>query len=160
KTQVGAVSFARYSEYANIIIPALGAVPLTKLRPEEISEMCSKALDSGRRDGKEGGLSPRTVRQIHSTLKQALARACVWPAIPYNPAALTRPPKVQHKEMKTIDTEATAKMIDAARGTSIFIPVLLGVLCGLRRGEICALRWRNVDLENGQLAVVASRSRD
>jgi integrase len=48
---------------------------------------------------------------------------------------------------------------DAARQTSIYIPVLLGVLCGLRRGEICGLRWRNVDLDNGQLAVVASASR-
>ncbi len=100
-------------------------------------------------------LSPRTVHHIHVVLKQALTQACVWRAISYNPAALVKP----RKEMKTIDTEITAKMIDAARGTSIYIPVLLGVLCGLRRGEICALRWRNVDLDNGQIAIVASRSR-
>jgi integrase len=92
-------------------------------------------------------------------LKQALAQACVWRAIPYNPSALVKPPKVQRKEMKTVDTEATARMLDAARSTTIYIPVLLGVLCGLRRGEICALRWRNVDLDSGQLAIVASRSR-
>jgi integrase len=50
----------------------------------------------------------------------------------------------------------TAKVIDAARETSIFIPNLLGVLCGLRRGEICGLRWRSVDLNAGRLSVVAS----
>jgi integrase len=156
KTQVSAASFERYRECTNTIIPALGAVPLTKLRPEQISVFYSRALEAGRRDGK-GGLSPRTVHQIHTMLKQALTQACVWRAIPYNPAALVKPPKVQRKEMKTIDTDTTARMLDAARGTAIFIPVLLGVLCGLRRGEICALRWRSVDLENGQLAVVASR---
>jgi integrase len=69
---------------------------------------------------------------------------------------LVKPPKVPRKEMKTIDTETMAKMIDAARGTPVFIPVLLCALCGMRRGEVIALRWRSVDLDNGQLAVVAS----
>jgi integrase len=72
---------------------------------------------------------------------------------------LVKPPKVPRKEMKTIDTETMAKMIDAARGTPVFIPVLLCALCGMRRGEVIALRWRSVDLDNGQLAVVASGGR-
>src|SRR5262249_39667342 len=127
-------------------------------KPEHISEMYAKALESGRHDRK-GGLAPNTVNKVHTTLKQALTQACVWRAIPYNPAALVKPPKAQRKEMKTIDTEVTARMLDAARQTCIYVPVLLGILCGLRRGEIHALRWRNVDLENGQLAIVASRSR-
>ena len=50
----------------------------------------------------------------------------------------------------------TAELIEAARSYTIFIPILLGVLCGLRRGEIAALRWRSIDLDAGQLAVVAS----
>ena len=150
RMHVSPASAERYSEHCNRVVAALGPVKLSKLRPEQISEMYATLLQE---------LSPRTVHHIHTVLKQALAQACVWRAISYNPAGLVKPPKVVRKEMKTIDTEATAKMIDAARGTSIFIPVLLGVLCGLRRGEICALRWRNVDLDNGQIAVVASRSR-
>ena len=43
----------------------------------------------------------------------------------------------------------TADLLDAFRGTRMFVPALLAVLCGLRRGEIAALRWRNVDLEEG-----------
>ena len=58
--------------------------------------------------------------------------------------------------MQTYDLPQTAELIEAVRGTPIFIPTLLAVLCGLRRGEICALRWRNVDLAAGQMSVVES----
>ena len=157
KTQVEPSTYERYFEYCtNNIIPALGAAKLTKLRPEQISDAYSKTLAGGRRDGRKGGLVPRTVHHMHAILKQALGQACVWHAISHDPAALVKPPKVGRSEMRTLDTDATAKMIEAARGTFIFIPVLLGVLCGLRRGEICGLRWRSVDLDAGRLSVVAS----
>ena len=58
--------------------------------------------------------------------------------------------------MHTYDLSQTAELIEAARGKRIFVPTILAVLCGLRRGEIAALRWRNVDLACGQLAVVQS----
>jgi integrase len=80
----------------------------------------------------------------------------VWRAITHNPADLVKPPKVERKEMQTIDTDQTVDMIEAARGTRMLIPILLGVLCGLRQGEVVALRWRSIDLDVGQLYVVAS----
>src|SRR5262249_26556396 len=58
--------------------------------------------------------------------------------------------------MHTPDAEATVTLIEAARGTNLFMAIALGVLCGLRRGEITALRWRSIDLERGQLSVTAS----
>jgi integrase len=58
--------------------------------------------------------------------------------------------------MQTYDLEQTGELIEAVRGKRVFVPVLLAVLCGLRRGEIAALRWRNVDLTSGQLAVIES----
>jgi integrase len=58
--------------------------------------------------------------------------------------------------MAVLDTDATAELIEAARETPLFMPIMLGVRCGLRRGEVVALRWRNVDLERGQISVVAS----
>jgi integrase len=157
KTQVAASTHDRYGELVrNNIVPALGGVRLVKLRPEHISDAYSKALTSGRCDGRKGGLAPLTVRHMHGVLKQALKQACVWRVIGHNPADLVKSPKVTRREMHTVDTDATAKMIQAAQGTSILIPVLLGVLCGLRRGEICALRWRSVDLDAGRVAIVAS----
>jgi integrase len=80
----------------------------------------------------------------------------VWRAITHNPADLVKPPKVERKEMQTIDTDQTVDVIEAARGTRMLIPILLGVLCGLRQGEVVALRWRSIDLDVGQLYVVAS----
>ena len=58
--------------------------------------------------------------------------------------------------MQVYDLAQTAELIEAVRGNRAFVPVLLAVLCGLRRGEIAALRWRNVDLTVSQLAVVES----
>ena len=58
--------------------------------------------------------------------------------------------------MQTYDLAQTAELIELARGRRIFIPTLLAVLGGLRRGEIAALRWRHIDLTGAQLAVVQS----
>jgi integrase len=59
--------------------------------------------------------------------------------------------------MRALDTAETAVLLEAARPYRLFVPVMLAVTCGLRRGEICALRWRNVDLSGAaQLAVMGS----
>jgi integrase len=118
-------------------------------------EAYSAALDGGRRDGK-GGLSPRTVGHMHRVLKQALSQAVKWKELNHNPADVVDPPKVDWKPMQTYDFPQTAELVEIVRGTSLHIPTVLAVMCGLRRGEICALRWRNVDLIAGQISVVES----
>jgi integrase len=154
--QVSPRSHERYTEIARKnIAPLLGGLMLTKLRPEQISAAYAKALASGRRDG-QGGLSPRTVTHIHRVLREALQQALRWQLLSRNPADVVKPPKVERKQMKVLDTDATADLIEAARGGPLFVPIMLGVRCGLRRGEVVALRWRNVDLERGQISVVAS----
>jgi integrase len=154
--QVSPRSHERYAEIARKnIVPLLGGLGLTKLQPAHISQAYAKALTSGRRDG-SGGLSARTVAHMHRVLRQALQQAVRWQLLARNPADAVKPPKVERKQMQVLDAAATAEMIEAARPYSAFVPILLGGLCGLRRGEIAALRWRNVDLDAGQLAVVAS----
>jgi integrase len=58
--------------------------------------------------------------------------------------------------MRTYDLDQTAELIEAFRPTRMLVPALLAVLCGLRRGEVAALRWKNVDLSTGQLAILES----
>jgi integrase len=93
---------------------------------------------------------------MHVILKGAMARAVKWEMLVRNPAAAVDPPKVGHAPMNTYDLSQTAELIEAVRGKRIFVPTILAVLCGLRRGEIAALRWRNIDVAAGQLAVVQS----
>jgi integrase len=156
RSQVTPKSHERYAGLINQnIIPALGAVHLSKLKPAQISASYSAALASGRRDG-SGGLAPRTVGHMHRVLKQALGQAVRWELLTRNPAEAVDPPKIDWKPMQTYDLPQTAELIEAVRETPLLVPTLLAVLCGLRRGEICALRWRNVDLVAGQISVVES----
>ena len=159
KPNVSPRTHERYEQIATKnIAPLLGAKMLLKLQPIEISEAYTKALESGRCDGK-GGLSSRTVHHMHRVLFSALDQAERWKLIVRNPAALLEKrdrPKIERKSVTTIDAPTTATVLDAARERRLFIPLVLASLCGLRRGEITALRWRSIDLDNGQLAVVAS----
>ena len=149
-------TFERYlGIVTNNLKPALGGIALTKLQAIHISGAFAKALTEGRRDGK-GGLSPRTVHHCHTILKQALGQAVRWRALPYNPADAVEPPRVEYGNMVTYDLTQTGSLLQATRGTRMFVPTMLAVLCGLRRGEICALQWKHVDLAAGQLAVTRS----
>jgi integrase len=158
RSQVSPKTFERYCGVVRgNILPGLGAVQVTKLQPAQISEMYAKALGSGRKDGK-GGLSPASVLYMHRLLKQALAVAVSeWRLLPWNPADAIKAPKVRRKHMRALDTAETAALLETARPYRLFIPVLLAVTCGLRRGEICALRWRNVELSAAsRLSVMGS----
>ena len=156
KPRVSPKTFERYEQVClKNIAPLLGVVPLRRLRPAQITAAYGRALESGRRKGK-GGLSARTVHHMHVILKGALAQAVKWEMLVRNPAAAVNPPRVTRPLLSTYDLAQTAELIQAARGKRVFIPTLLAVLCGLRRGEIAALRWRNMDLTTGQLAVVQS----
>jgi integrase len=90
---------------------------------------------------------------MHRILRQALEQAVQWGMLARNPADAVKPPKVERATMQTYDLGETAELLDAARGSRMFVPTTLAVLCGLRRGEILALRWRSLDLEQGQLSV-------
>jgi integrase len=156
KAHVSPKTYERYSEIARkTISPLLGSVTLNRLSGSQIDAAYAQALTSGRRNG-SGGLSPRTVHHMHRVLKRALGQAVRWQLLLRNPADAATPPKVEKQEMQTYDLQETATLIEAMRSTTMHVPTLLAVLCGLRRGEIAALRWRNVDLEAGSLSIAAS----
>jgi integrase len=154
--QIAPRTHERYAEIVRAyLIPALGAGLLIKLQPIAISTAYAEALTNGRRKG-TGGLSPRTVHHVHRVLKQALKQAVRWQMLSRNPAEHVDPPRVERIQMKVWDVAMMAMALERARPLRIFVPALLAGLCGLRRGEIVALRWRHVDLERRQVAVVES----
>jgi integrase len=149
-------TFERYEELAlKNVAPLLGEVMLTKLQPIQISTAYAQAVSKGRRSGK-GGLSPRTVHHMHMVLRQALGQAVKWNMLVRNPCDLLERkdrPRIERKPVAVLDAEATMKMLEAARGSRWLIPMLLGSMCGMRCGEIAALRWDDVRLDNGQIAI-------
>ncbi|TPK90554.1 MULTISPECIES: site-specific integrase [unclassified Mesorhizobium] len=158
KPSVAPKTHERYAEILQKgVAPLLGNVTLAKLKTDRIDGALAKALTEGRRDGK-GGLSPRTVHHMRRVLIKALSQALTWERLSRNPATATTPPKVERKKMLAYDAAQTAELIEAIRPTRMFIPTLLAVMCGLRRGEILALRWRNVELGDNlrQLSIVES----
>ncbi|MBM3531157.1 MAG: site-specific integrase [Alphaproteobacteria bacterium] len=158
KPNVATLTHERYCDLARKnIVPLLGATILSKLQMVQVSAAYAKALKSGRRNGK-GGLSPRTVHHMHRVLKQALAQAMRWNLIVRNPADIQKKdrPKIDKKPVATIDPATTMQTIEAARQSRLLVPLLLGSMGGLRRGEIAAIRWKSLDLDRAQAAVVAS----
>jgi integrase len=150
-------TFERYQEIAcKNLVPLLGQIFLTKLRPEQIAAAYARTLKTGRRDG-AGGLSPRTVRHLHRVLTQAAAVR--WRILTYNPVDAVDPPKVERNSMAALNPSETARLLAQFRGTRMFVPVLLAAACGLRRGEIAALRWASIDLSRRQLSVLESAER-
>ena len=130
----------------------LGGVLLQVLTPLDIQQFIAELLEDGRRDGK-GGLSGRTVRHIIATLSQALKRAADWRMIGSNPVTRVKRPKLERQEILILNDDKIAELLDAAKETRLYVPILLALSTGLRRGELLALRWQDIDLEDAELAV-------
>jgi integrase len=157
KGQVSPKSHERYEEIvAGFINPALGNHKLTKLMPIHIQNAYSEWEAGGRRDGKEGGLSPRSRLHIHRILKSALKSAVQLQMLARNPAEAVKPPKPVRIEMKTLTAAESAQLLAAVAQSRLYWPVLVALTTGMRRGEIVALRWKNTDLDKGVARVVES----
>lgn len=159
REEVSPKTHERYGEIVNnFLIPALGALPLAKLTPSHIERAYSDWATGGRRDGKPGGLSPLTRRYIHIVLKSALTRAVEQQLLVRNPADLLskRLPKVERKEMVTLTPDQAAQLLESMKESRTYWPVLIALATGMRRGEVLALRWKNIDLDRKTLRVTQS----
>lgn len=141
------------------LLPGLGATRLDRLTPLQLQRFYSAQLAQGRRDGKPGGLSPRTVQYMHACLRQALNQAVKLGLLAKNPAEAVSPPRAPEPELTVWTADQTAAFLEAARPSRYYPLYVLAVYTGLRRGELLGLRWQDVDLTRGILQVRQSLTR-
>ena len=135
------------------LIPSLGKVTLTDLQPLHIQDYYTEKRLSGRADGK-GGLSGRSVLYQHRILSKSLDYAVKMGLVVRNVAKVVEPPRVARVTMRTLSPEEVIRFLDVARETDYYVYFATLLYTGLRRGELLALRWRNLDLHSGTLTVV------
>jgi integrase len=151
-------TFERYKELVDLNInPKLGAIRMAQLQPVQLAEFYTWAGTEGNRRTKSG-LSTRTVLHIHRLLRRALKQAVLWQLRPTNPADAVQAPRPSDIEMKPVEEERAGELILSAEGTDMFLPILTALCTGMRRGEILAMRWSDLDLEYARLTVNQSVS--
>ena len=138
-------------------IPRIGTTKLNKLTSREIQKLYKDLLENGRlrkkQRKKRPGLSGSTVRGVHIMLHSALDRAVKERLLIRNPADSCVVPKVQHQEMKTLQPEDLKAYLDAAERRGALAMFYLELVSGIRKGELVALRWEDLDVEQRTISV-------
>jgi integrase len=139
-------SYIKYRKLINTyIIPELGDVQVQKLTPQQVQSLYTRL---GKR-----GLAPKTINSVHGVLHKALDNAVRWSLVSRNVCDLVSPPRVVKREMKPLTLEQAHKLLETAKGHRLEVLLMLAVVTGMRRGELLALRWSDVDLERHTLLV-------
>jgi len=142
-----------YNEYIEYYVnPTIGKIRLDQLQPTHIQALYAR-LEQGGGTKRGTPLSPTTVFNLHRVLKGALRRAVQWQLLGRNPAEAVTPPRPTRRKPKVLTLEQVATVLEAARGNQLYTPVLLAVCTGMRRGELCGLRWDHVNLSLGTIAI-------
>ncbi|WP_408955788.1 tyrosine recombinase XerC [Natroniella sp. ANB-PHB2] len=134
------------------IIPLLGSINLSDLKPMHIQSYLSKKLKNGRMDGKKGGLSKKSVKRHYTVLNQVLKYAVKLQIIDTNPADPISPPSPDKPEIQAMTQKEVNILLEAADGW-LYDFLYLAVFTGMRRGELLALRWKDVDFKNKKIHV-------
>lgn len=137
------------------IIPLLGDIPVQEISTARIQKWINDIYKCSPVSKKP--LSAKTVKNIYLNLSAALNRAVALGIISKNPCDNVMLPKIKKYEAQIYDEEGIKKLIACSKGTDMEVPIMLELSLGLRRGELIALRWENVDLQNGIVRICENR---
>ena len=134
------------------LTPGLGTVRVRDLTTVAIDDFYSRLRTNGRHDAQP--LSTGTVRRVHAVLHRALAQAMRWDWIWTNPAAAANKPAAEPTEMRPpTPAQINALLAHAAAHPAFHLFLVLAATTGARRGELLALRWADIDLARGSIAI-------
>lgn len=134
----------------NHIKPALGAVKLEALTTPAVQRFYNQL---GAEKGGKTGLSPKTVKNIHGVLHEALQQACKVGYIRTNPVDACTLPRAEKKEIKPLDSDEISAFLKAIQGHRFETVYIVTLFTGLRRGEVLGLTWDAVDFDGGTLLI-------
>ncbi len=151
KLSIRETTAAYYKNYIDkYIAPNIGKIELNKLTALDIQKFYNKAKTKGRvkryESMKDLSLSNKTIRSLHTMLRQCLDQAVQERLILYNPAVRCKLPPKEKKEMHTLQAEKISAYLAVAEAHSVLPMFYLELTTGLRRGELVALLWDDLDL--------------
>lgn len=138
-------------EYTRIIDktikPALGDLPLRKIKASDLDELYGTLT--------ERGLAAASVRQVHSVLRASLRQAVKWDLIPFNPAVNASPPRAEKRDPRAPTRAEVQAVIRQAEkdDPELACLIALAAATGARRGELCGLRWGDVNWKAKTLTI-------
>ncbi len=130
------------------IVPAVGQLPLQALRPDHLQKLYAAKT--------EEGLSPRSVRYVHTVIHGALEQAVKNKLVLSNVSKATTLPRRERSKARSMTEKEQAKFLNAARTERLYPAFIVLMATGLRRGELLGLKWRNIDFANACLSVESS----
>ena len=147
-TNVSPKTRERYSEILRKHVrPHIGAKRMQSIRVEDLNKLYTELHQK---------LAPRTVKHVHRLLHRVFGHAAKWGATKRNVVALVDAPKVAATEAAALQLTEIPTMFAGLRGRVLYSIAVVALGTGMRRGELCALRWQDVDLEGASLRVERS----
>lgn len=146
KSSVKVSTYVKYRKTINsYIIPVLGHLTLEKLTPQHVKSLYNQK--------QKDGLAPKTIHSIHGVLHKALDNAVAWSYVARNVCDVVKPPRLVKKERQSLTMEQAHTLLESVRGQRLELVLTLALVTGMRRGELLALRWADVDMEARTLRV-------
>jgi integrase len=146
--KAGLKTLEGYALYSRYITESIGDRPMQQVRGGDLNRLYL--------DLRERGLSPRTVKHTHVLARRVFGHALKQGDLKVDPSTLVDAPKVPLVEAAVLRSEEIPIMLDGLRGSPFYAIAVTALGTGMRRGELCALQWQDVDLEGGKLEVKRS----
>lgn len=152
ESTVRPATFRRYGDLLRRhALPVIGGVRLVKLSPLDLQRLYADRIAAG--------LSPTTVHHLHAVIHRALKQAMRWGLVDRNVSEMTDAPRRTLPDVQTWGAKQAAAVLAAGDGTDLAALWRLALLCGMRRGELLGVKWEDIDLDHGTVAVRRTLSR-
>lgn len=146
-------TYISYEGYVyNHINPVMGNMPIQQITPVMIQNFYNQKFESGRIDG-NGGLSPKTIRNMHNMLHQSFEQAKINGLLVANPSDGAVTPKQVKKEMRVLSLNEQMALMNVLHLHRLGFAIMFDLATGLRVGELCALRWSDVNFNRKTIKI-------